>query len=126
MRAPLQPRKRRSAGSAQRRVYLRAMADLDVVALLKCKAGQEARVKAALTALVEPTRTEAGCISYELFQSNVDASTFITIEKWRSQADLDLHMTTAHMKQLQASVGDAMEAPPAVHPLTVIVGAVPR
>jgi len=71
------------------------MPDLNVVAVLKAKAGSEAVLQEALAGLVAPTRAEDGCIGYELFRSASDASTFITIERWRSQDDLDAHMQTA-------------------------------
>jgi quinol monooxygenase YgiN len=42
------------------------MADLPVVAVITAKAGSEQQVQQALTALVEPTRSEPGCVSYYL------------------------------------------------------------
>ena len=45
------------------------MADLPVVAVITAKAGSEQQVQQALTALVEPTRSEPGCVSYYLFVS---------------------------------------------------------
>ena len=93
------------------------MSDLNVVAVLKAKAGSEAVLQQALSALVEPTRAEAGCISYELFVSAVDPTTMITIELWRSQSDLDAHMQTPHIAQALHAAADALESPPAIHPL---------
>lgn len=93
------------------------MSDLDVVALLKAKPGSEAQLGAALTALVEPTRQEAGCISYVLFESQVDSSTFVTVEKWQSQADLDAHMQSDHVQQALAVATEHLAEPPAIHPL---------
>jgi quinol monooxygenase YgiN len=96
------------------------MSDLNVVAVLTAKAGSEAVLQAALASLVEPTRAEAGCISYDLFQSAVDASTFVTVEKWQSQTDLDAHMKTPHVAQALGAAGDAFAGPPAIHPLTAL------
>jgi len=79
------------------------MPDLNVVAVLKAKAGSEAILQKALTSLVKPTRAEEGCISYELFQSAADATTFITVERWQSQSDLDAHMKTPHIGQALSS-----------------------
>jgi quinol monooxygenase YgiN len=96
------------------------MSDLDVVAVLKAKAGSEAVLQQALSALVEPTRAEDGCLSYALLQSAVDATTFITIERWRSQADLDAHMQTPHIAQALQSAAEALDGPPAIHPLVPV------
>jgi quinol monooxygenase YgiN len=96
------------------------MSDLNVVAVLKAKAGSESVLQEALTSLVEPTRAEPGCISYELYRSEVDATTFITIELWRSQADLDAHMETPHIAQALTAAADAFDGAPAIHPLAPV------
>jgi quinol monooxygenase YgiN len=94
------------------------MSNLRVVALLRAKPGSEDALGDALKGLVEPTRAEEGCLSYDLFTSNVDPTTFVTIEEWRSQADLDAHMQTPHIGAALASAGDIFSAAPEIHPLT--------
>jgi quinol monooxygenase YgiN len=98
------------------------MADLPVVAVITAKAGSEQQVQQALTALVEPTRSEPGCISYELLVSAADPATFITVETWRSQADLDAHLQTPHVQQALAAAGDHLAEAPAIHPLRPVTG----
>jgi quinol monooxygenase YgiN len=99
------------------------VSDLDVVAVLTARPGSEDPMREALTALVEPTRAEAGCLSYDLYASNSEPTVFITIEKWRSQEDLDAHMQTEHIQNALATARDHFAAAPAVHPLTrVVVG----
>ena len=93
------------------------MTDLDVVAVLVAKPGSEQVVHGALAGLVEPTLAEEGCLSYQLFTSAADPATFVTIEKWRSQADLDQHMQTAHIQQALAVAGEHFGAAPSIHPL---------
>src|ERR1700754_4386528 len=93
------------------------MPDLNVVAVLKAKPGSEQVLGDALAALVEPTRAEAGCTSYELYVSAADPTTFITVETWRSQSDLDAHMQTPHIAQALEAAGDAFDGAPAIHPL---------
>jgi quinol monooxygenase YgiN len=96
------------------------MPDLNVVAVLVAKAGSEAVLESALTSLVEPTRSEPGCVSYDLYHSAVDPATFITVELWRSQADLDAHMQTPHIAAALSAAEDAFAATPAIHPMTAI------
>jgi quinol monooxygenase YgiN len=96
------------------------MADLQVVAVLTAKAGSEQAVGNALNALVEPTRAESGCTSYHLFVSEADPATFITVETWRSQQDLDAHLQTEHIRQALAVAGDHLAAAPAIHPLSKV------
>ena len=93
------------------------MPELNVVALLQAKPGSEAALGSALASLVEPTLAEEGCISYELFASAVDPTAFVTIERWRSQDDLDAHMQTPHVAAAFAEAGEILAAAPAIHPL---------
>ncbi|HBE18153.1 MAG TPA: antibiotic biosynthesis monooxygenase [Cyanobacteria bacterium UBA11149] len=56
------------------------------------------QVKAILTGLIEPTKTEAGCIQYELLQNQADATDFTFVEEWRSGAELDAHLGNTHIQ----------------------------
>lgn len=93
------------------------MPDLNVVAVITAQPGAADEVRAALQALVEPTRAEPGCLKYELFVSGMSSDTFITVEEWRSSADLEAHLQTDHVQQALATSGDLLAAPPAIHPL---------
>ena len=94
------------------------MADLPVVAVITAKPGSEKLVGEALSALVEPTRAEEGCISYELFVSAADPATFVTMESWRSQVDLDAHLQTPHVQGALGAAGEHLAQTPAIHPLS--------
>lgn len=96
------------------------MSDLDVVALIKAKPGSEQIVSDALSALVAPTQAEEGCISYTLHVSAADPTTFVTIERWRSQDDLDAHMKTPHIAETFKVAGDHLAEPPSIHPLAPV------
>jgi len=94
------------------------MADMPVVAVITAKPGSEKLVGEALSALIEPTRAEAGCVSYDLFVSAADPATFITMETWRSQADLDAHLQTPHVQGALGAAGEHLAQAPAIHPLS--------
>jgi len=81
------------------------------------KAGSEQAVGQALRDLVEPTRAEPGCTSYELFSSAADPATFITVETWTSQADLDAHLQSPHVAEALRVSGDHLAQAPGIHPL---------
>ena len=93
------------------------MPDIDVVALITAKPGSEDAVREALSELVEPTRAEEGCIDYYLTVSAADPTVFVTVERWRSQENLDAHMRTPHIAAAFAAAGEHLAAPPAIHPL---------
>jgi quinol monooxygenase YgiN len=96
------------------------MADLQVVAVITAKAGSETLVGDALRALVQPVRSEQGCVAYDLFVSATDPATFVAIETWRSQDDLDAHLKSPHVQQALEAAGDHLAQAPATHPLSKV------
>ncbi|AMM20150.1 antibiotic biosynthesis monooxygenase [Frondihabitans sp. PAMC 28766] len=95
------------------------MPDLNVVAVITANPGGEEAVRDALHALVEPTRREAGCISYELFESEAKTGVFVTVELWRSHEALDQHTKSAHLQEAMTSAGSAL-ASADIHPLSPV------
>ena len=71
---------------------------LTVLAIAKAKEGKEEIVKQELLALVKPTRSEPGCINYDLHQAPDDKSFFIFYENWKSKEDLDKHLGMPYLK----------------------------
>jgi quinol monooxygenase YgiN len=80
-----------------------------VLARLRAKKGQEDRARQELLKLIVPTRAEAGCINYDLHESSEDAGLFLFYENWRSQADLDLHFETPHLKAAVKIMPDLLD-----------------
>ncbi|MBT0566127.1 putative quinol monooxygenase [Williamsia sp. CHRR-6] len=95
------------------------MSELHVVATIAVKPGTEAEVGAALRTLVTATQAEEGCNYYEAFESASTPGTFVTVERWRSQADLDAHMASPHVA---AALGgqEANFVEVKIHPLTAL------
>ncbi len=93
------------------------MSTLDVVAVITAKSGSEAIVEQALKALVAASRRDHGCMSYDLFASESTPGTFVTIEKWESQEDLDAHMASPHIAEVITAAGDHFDGSPAIHTL---------
>ena len=94
---------------------------INVVAVITAKPGSEDVVREALKGLVEPTRDEAGCIVYDLSESAVAPGTFITVEEWDGQSDLDAHMQTPHIQSALSVLGSELAAAPAIHPLVPLI-----
>lgn len=59
------------------------------------------QVRSILTNLVEPTRKESGCLSYELLENRTNQTDFTFVEEWASDAAIDAHLTTNR-------IGDAL------------------
>jgi quinol monooxygenase YgiN len=90
---------------------------LDVVAVITAKSGSEAIVEAALRELAGASKHDRGCVSYDLYVSESAPGTFITVEKWQSQEDIDAHMASSHIANVITVAGDHFEGFPAIHTL---------
>jgi quinol monooxygenase YgiN len=84
---------------------------LTVIARIKAKAGLEDLVRQELLALLPPTRSEEGCINYDLHQSVDDGSVFLFHETWGSDDALKRHFETPHLKALSEKAGELLDAP---------------
>ena len=85
-----------------------------VFALVKAKPGMEETAKQELLALVEPTRSEEGCINYDLHQSLDHAGHFRFYENWTSKELLDRHLQSAHVQRFMAKADGLLAEPPEI------------
>ena len=69
-----------------------------VFARMKAKDGIEENVRKELMSLVPQTRSEEGCINYDLHQSVDEKALFMFYENWRSKEDLDKHLEMPYLK----------------------------
>ncbi|MGH9580718.1 MAG: putative quinol monooxygenase, partial [Terriglobales bacterium] len=76
------------------------MADsqVTVIARVRAKPGQEARVREELFKLLAPTRKEQGCLNYDMHQSTTDPAHFLFHENWTSEDDLKRHFESPHLQ----------------------------
>ncbi len=95
---------------------------LTVVARIQAKPEKVAEVRRALTALVEPTHREPGCVSYVLHESSVDPTLFVFYENWRSQEDLDKHLKMPYLQAILARVDELLACPPEIGTYRRIAG----
>jgi quinol monooxygenase YgiN len=85
---------------------------LRVVARVIARPEKVEQVKSILTKLVEATRQEEGCITYELLQNHQDVTDFTFVEEWESQALLEAHLASAHIAQAKSQLEGAIVAEP--------------
>ncbi len=93
------------------------MPNLPVVAVITVKPGSEQIVASALQTLAAASRGDHGCVSYESFASASVPATFVTVEEWESQEDLDAHMASPHMVEAINAFGEHLDGFPAIHTL---------
>lgn len=90
------------------------MKPLTVIATFQARPGKEAELRAALIGLLAPTSTEAGCLNYDLHQSPENPAKFLFHENWQSQAHLDAHLQSKHVKALLPRVDELCVAFPEI------------
>ena len=79
----------------------------EVVGVVHVRAaeGRADEVVAAFATCIEKTHEEEGCLAYALHRDAGDPSHLVLIERWRSQEDLDAHMTKPYVADLFAVAG---------------------
>ncbi len=84
---------------------------ITVLALVKANEGMEETVGQELLSLVNPTRSEPGCINYDIYQATDEKSQFMFYENWESMEDLEKHRKAPHLKAYRQKVGSLLAKP---------------
>ena len=96
---------------------------LIVTACATARPGCEAQLLALARALVAPTRAEAGCLGYRLYQQQDAAGCRLQfIEEWASREHLDAHTRTAHLQAFLADSAALLAAPLEIAMLHEVTG----
>lgn len=91
-----------------------------VVARVVARPGKVEELRAVLQGLVEPTRKEPGCVTYELLQNKADPTDFTFVEEWSSEAALDAHLQSPHLRNARMRLPDLAAADPDIRRYTVV------
>lgn len=83
---------------------------LVVVATLKAKAGKGPKLREAFLELERHSRTENGCIRYDLHQSIEDPDTFLFYEIWTGEEALALHANSDFMNTSRMITRDLVDS----------------
>jgi quinol monooxygenase YgiN len=81
------------------------VAEVVVVAVAKAKEGKEDQVAARLQEVAAQSHEEEGCLLYAIHRGADDPARIVVVERWRSRADLDEHLTKPYV----ATVGQHVE-----------------
>ncbi len=96
------------------------VADLHVVAVIKAKEGKEDVVREAMGSLMAPSRKDKGCIRYDLYEAQGAPGTFVNLEVWASQEDINAHLAQPHLGAAFANAGDALDGAPQIYMLNPV------
>ncbi|KAB1229873.1 putative quinol monooxygenase [Chryseobacterium viscerum] len=81
------------------------------VAVLRSKPEKREELKNALQQLIEPTRNEAGCIYYILFEDKKSLGTFYMWEAFKDDKAFEFHTQTEHFKNFAGRMDEWMSDP---------------
>ncbi len=84
-------------------------------ARLKVKADKIEQAKSAALKIVADSRSEAGCVNYDIHQSIEDETLFFWHETWTSKAALDEHFATPFFGEFFKTVEEVAAEPPQIN-----------
>ena len=84
------------------------MPQLTIVANIIAKPDQVELVKAELQKLVPITRSEQGCLQYDLHQDNENPAHLMFYENWESRELWQDHMNAPHLAEYQEATDGAV------------------
>lgn len=83
------------------------MKSINIIALMQPKEGKANELRDSLLALVKPTHSEEGCITYSVYEEE-NGSLFLH-EVWRSQEDLDKHLKKAYLIHFVSKIDSLLD-----------------
>lgn len=91
-----------------------------VIARVRARVTHEQRVREILTAIVEPTRQEPGCISYRLLEHDTESGEFSTVEEWASAEAEQAHFSTPHIRLALQQLSGLLAAEPDIRRYRIV------
>jgi quinol monooxygenase YgiN len=93
---------------------------LRVVARIKALPDKVDEARAILLELIEPTRKEPGCITYELLQNKSDSTDFTFVEEWKNENAFDSHAASNHIKEVTIKLRDVIKGTPDIRRYSLV------
>ena len=94
-----------------------------VIAKVVANSDSIEKVRSILTGLIEPTRKEPGCISYQLLQNRAEQTDFTFIEEWESDAAIDAHLTAKYIGDALTQLAGLVSAAPDIRRYSAVTKA---
>jgi quinol monooxygenase YgiN len=85
-----------------------------VVAKLKAKKGEEAKMEEALRGMVTKVAQEEGTLTYTLHRDQQDPCVFMLYEKYQDAAALKAHSSTHYFKELFKTLEPMLDGAPEI------------
>jgi len=79
---------------------------------MKALPGKVEQLTAVLETMLEPSRAEAGCISYRFFRSHDNHDCVLFYEQWQDMAAIEFHFATEHFQALSGRLEGLLAGEP--------------
>lgn len=84
---------------------------ITLIAAFRAKPGCENRLREELTAMIEPSEAEPGCLGYRPLVDPKAPGAMVIVEEWVDEAALDFHFTTPHFKRVAGVLDEILAEP---------------
>lgn len=84
---------------------------LYIFARFEPKPGKEVQLRDELTAILDPTRAEAGCVRLHLYESTRGPLVYFIHSEWIDETAFDLHAELPHTRRFLGAVVDLIANP---------------
>ena len=91
-----------------------------VVARIKAQPDKVVEVRRLLLSLVEPTRKEPGCVTYELLQNTEDPTDFTFIEEFGSDEAFKSHTASDNIRAIGPKLEPVVVEAPDIRTYSVV------
>jgi quinol monooxygenase YgiN len=91
-----------------------------VIARVASQPGKVEELKSILLNLVEPTRREEGCVSYQLLQDRANSAEFVFVEEWTSDSAEDAHMASSHVQDTLSKAQSLLAKAPDIRKYVIV------
>lgn len=96
----------------------RSASDIWLMPVFIAKEGRGDEVREALAKLQSASRNDPGCLEYTVFTDDQRSGTFVLLEGWARNEDLEAHNEEDHVKDFVKGVDPLLAVPFSVTPLT--------
>ena len=90
-----------------------------IVAKLTVKTDKVKAFTEVAREIIEKTKMEPGCKSYQLYQNPYDATKFIFVEEYKNQAAIDAHFASDYFKAFGTKMADMVAEPAEIKIISV-------
>lgn len=88
---------------------------LKIIAKCEIKDSERTIFVQNATQLVNKSREDAGCISYELFHDLENKDIYFFVEEWKSDVHAKYHSETEHFKTYFGNIAKTLASEPEIH-----------